>query len=121
MLRRLPPEVVASHGASAYHAALDACAKAGRWRVAIELLESMEGKGLSPTTRAYNCAVAACGRAREGRRAVRLVEKMREEGVELDVISFGAAISACERSKHWQARPGFCVGGGRRRGRARVR
>lgn len=41
---------------------------------------------------------------------MRLVEKMREEGVELDVISFGAAISACERSKHWQARPGFCVG-----------
>ena len=44
-----------------YNAALSACARAGQWKPAIELLEQMEEMGL-PDTVSYGTVLSACER-----------------------------------------------------------
>ena len=89
-------------GLDAYHAALDACSKAGQWQVACSLLEGMDIAGLVPRTRTYNVVIGACAMARAWRPALQLLDEMDACGVPRDVISYGTAVAACERGRNWQ-------------------
>jgi len=79
-----------------YNAALSACAQAGQWRPAIELLERMEEAGL-PDAITYGTVLSACERGEQWDLILKYAEKMKEKGLLLDGISATATLHACQQ------------------------
>lgn len=82
---------------------MSACAKAGNWQLALEVMETGRRQdGLHPTRVTYNTAISACGRGGEGDRAVRLLREMRLDGLVPNAISYNSAIAACAVNGQWR-------------------
>ena len=79
-----------------YNAALSACARAGQWKPAIELLEQMEEMGL-PDTVTYGTVLSACERGEQWELILKYAETMQEKKLPLDGISATAALHACQQ------------------------
>ncbi|CAM9627517.1 unnamed protein product, partial [Hapterophycus canaliculatus] len=82
---------------------MSACAKAGSWELALDVMEKGRRQdGLHPTRVTYNTAISACGRGGEADRAVRLLREMRADGLAPNAISFNSAIAACAVNGQWR-------------------
>ena len=66
----VPPNTVC------FGAAIDACARAGRWERSLALLEQMRSRGVPPSVFCYNAAISACDRAGLADVAVGVLEDM---------------------------------------------
>merc|ERR1711924_215713 len=77
-----------------FNAAISACEKGRKWECALELLETMSGRGVKPNVVSFNAVISACEKGRKWERALDLLENMRARRVEPDLISFKAAIGA---------------------------
>ena len=44
-----------------YSSLLQACEKAGRWQLALELFQEMHRDGIKPSAAVYNALIAVCG------------------------------------------------------------
>lgn len=82
---------------------MSACARAGRWELALEVMKKAQRQdGIHPTRVTYNTAISACGRGGEVDQAVRLLREMRAAGLAPDAISFNSAIAACASRGQWK-------------------
>jgi pentatricopeptide repeat protein len=103
--------------AKVYRATLDACRKAGQWKHALELLQTMErsggdgrdgacGDGLLPDLYAYNTCLLACARAAAWKPALEILDKMdntpKDKELAPNVVSFGAAVCASAAANQWK-------------------
>eukprot|EP00563_Minutocellus_polymorphus_P002694 CAMPEP_0181027756 /NCGR_PEP_ID=MMETSP1070-20121207/4324_1 /TAXON_ID=265543 /ORGANISM="Minutocellus polymorphus, Strain NH13" /LENGTH=1000 /DNA_ID=CAMNT_0023104999 /DNA_START=50 /DNA_END=3052 /DNA_ORIENTATION=- len=79
-----------------YSGAISACASAGRWEEALDLMAQMKkgGPKTRPNRITYTGAISACGRAGEWEHALRLFDEMRNDGLQADRISYNAVFSA---------------------------
>lgn len=98
-----------------FNAAIDACGRAGKWRVALSVLDRMSIAGVPRGTITYNAVIAACGKGKEWSRAVSLLHEMLAEHLSeedqcgtktarappADVVSYCAAMDACVRAGRW--------------------
>ena len=95
--------------AYSYSGAISACASAGRWKEALDLMSQMKkgGPKTRPNRITYTAAVSACGRAGEWEHALRLFDEMRNDGLQADRISYNAVVSAlrivCSRTRHMKS------------------
>ena len=82
--------------AYSYSGAISACASAGRWEEALDLMAQMKkgGPKTRPNRITYTAAISACGRAGEWEHALRLFDEMRNDGLQADRISYNAVVSA---------------------------
>ena len=79
-----------------YSGAINACASAGRWENALDLMAQMKkgGPKTRPNRITYTGAISACSRAGEWEHALRLFDEMRNNGLQADRISYNAVVSA---------------------------
>ena len=79
-----------------YSGAINACASAGRWEDALDLMAQMKkgGPKTRPNRITYTGAISACSRAGEWEHALRLFDEMRNNGLQADRISYNAVVSA---------------------------
>ena len=82
--------------AYSYSGAISACASAGRWKEALDLMAQMKkgGPKTRPNRITYTAAISACGRAGEWEQALRLFDEMRNDGLQADRISYNVLVSA---------------------------
>lgn len=99
-----------------FNAAIEACARAGRWRKGVALLRSMRAAGIRPDVRTY-AAVLACFRAGgQWESALELLEKMEDFGfsnggredvsdelVTPDIGCYGVVMSALGEAGEWES------------------
>eukprot|EP00611_Tribonema_gayanum_P029574 TRINITY_DN7957_c0_g1_i2.p1 TRINITY_DN7957_c0_g1~~TRINITY_DN7957_c0_g1_i2.p1 ORF type:complete len:566 (-),score=111.39 TRINITY_DN7957_c0_g1_i2:274-1971(-) len=84
-----------------YSSAAHACAKGGRYKVALQLLEEMTLQGLQPDATIINTTMAACAKAGQASTAMKLLDQLRQQG-RADIYSWNTAISACAQASRWQ-------------------
>ncbi|CAM9436794.1 unnamed protein product, partial [Choristocarpus tenellus] len=85
-----------------FNAAIDACAKGGRWEQALDLLEEMVKHRLFPSLVSYNSAMDAC--AKEGRHDgdLEIYCFLLLKGLAAplpDAVSFNTCINACGKGR----------------------
>jgi len=82
--------------AYSYSGAISACASAGRWKEALDLLARMKkgGPKTRPNRITYTATISACGRAGEWKQALLLFDEMKNYGLQADRISYNAVVSA---------------------------
>lgn len=80
-----------------YTSAMDACAKAGSWQRALELLDEMilESNGaVKPNAYTYTVAITACSNGGQWERALVLLQQMKQQNIKVSTITYNAVISA---------------------------
>ena len=88
---------------------MSACAKAGKWKKALELLDEMETARppVTPNTVCYSAVISAFATAGEWGRAVELLDVMAARGVPPNDYCYSAVISACAHGGEWEQAVGF--------------
>lgn len=85
-----------------FNSVMSACARAGVWRLALEVMEAARERELVPTQVTYNTAISGCARAGEAEMALALLREMPGACLSPDAFSFNAAIAACAAQGLWQ-------------------
>ncbi|OLQ14012.1 Pentatricopeptide repeat-containing protein, chloroplastic [Symbiodinium microadriaticum] len=80
---------------------LCACIRAASSREALELLESIRGKGLLLRLTAFNAAISACIKVAHWQSALVILNSLGDWQLQADVISYSAAIGACSKVREW--------------------
>jgi pentatricopeptide repeat protein len=93
-----------------YTAAIEACANAGMWKKALELLGEMEKEGIAPSEVTYSVTITACGNGGEWHKALELVEIMREKSMPINLYVYNAAITAVSKAAKQLSKTGQCDG-----------
>jgi pentatricopeptide repeat protein len=82
--------------AVAYRLAISACARGGKWKEGIRLLEDFHNAtGQAPDVMAFTAAITGCEYAGEWRKAFGLLDTMRKHGVEPNEVTMAAVMGAC--------------------------
>jgi pentatricopeptide repeat domain-containing protein 1 len=81
-----------------------ACAKAGLWRKALELLDEMEDNGVKPNEVSYSVCISACGNGGQWEKALELLYLMREKSMNINLITYNAAITALSKASKRSAK-----------------
>jgi len=80
-----------------YNAAMSACRKGKRWKLALDILRNMKRDELHPDVISYSTAISACEKSGKVDEAVALLQEMKADNMSPDVIIYSATISACEK------------------------
>lgn len=82
-------------------AALEACAKGGKWETALEILNVLRagGGGAELSMEAYDKAIEVCGDAKAWDMVLLLVAEMRSDGVPTSPSAFETALKVCVRNR----------------------
>ena len=84
---------VAPGGEDVCQAALEACAKGGKWEIALEILNVLRAGGGGELSReAYDKAIEVCGDAKAWDMVLLLVAEMRSDGVPTSPAMFETAL-----------------------------
>ncbi len=78
-----------------YSSGINACAKGGESRRALEVVEEMRSRGVVPNEITYNSVIDACAKGGESQRALELFDEMRLYGLTPDLTTYGVALNAC--------------------------
>lgn len=84
-----------------YSSAISCCGSEGRWKEALQLIETMEkgGPKTRPNKVAYTAAIVSCGRAGKVQEAMNLFEIMNDSGITADLVTYNALFSALRIAK----------------------
>jgi len=82
--------------------AMNASARSGQWKKALDLIAEMPRRKISPSVVDYNTVIAACKKGRRWDMGIRMLREMKAVKVIPDVITYNTAISGCARSKQWE-------------------
>eukprot|EP00611_Tribonema_gayanum_P019676 TRINITY_DN344_c1_g1_i4.p1 TRINITY_DN344_c1_g1~~TRINITY_DN344_c1_g1_i4.p1 ORF type:complete len:607 (+),score=111.47 TRINITY_DN344_c1_g1_i4:26-1846(+) len=83
---------------------LQACGKAGRLNAALQLIDEMQQRNISPSGADYLILIVACDRGKNGMRAgdrggseqaLGLLQRMQDKGPMPDIRHYGAAMTVC--------------------------
>ena len=77
------------------NAALHVLHRAGKWRLALELMGRMKKQGLAPNCKSFQEALGAFRSSRQWRKAVKLYNSMETEGVEPDAACIATVRAIC--------------------------
>eukprot|EP01134_Creolimax_fragrantissima_P002427 CFRG2427T1 len=77
-----------------YTHAMKACAVAGRYKEAKEILETMRNEGHTPNQMTYNTLMSAYEKAGKGEEAIRLFNWMKTAGIPVSAVTYNTCISA---------------------------
>lgn len=80
-----------------YNAAMSACRKGKRWKLALDILRNMKRDELHPDVISYSTAISACEKSGKVDEALALLQEMKSDNMSPDVIIYSATISACEK------------------------
>jgi len=81
-----------------YNAALSACARAGQWESAIELLEKMEvSSEVVPDAVTYGTILAACESGKQWHLVLKYAQRLQERNLSLDGLSLTSVLHACQQ------------------------
>jgi len=80
-----------------HNAAMSACRKGKRWKLALDILGNMKRDELHPDVISYSTAISACEKSGKVDEALSLLKEMKADGMSPDVIIYSATISACEK------------------------
>jgi len=106
-----------------YAAAVHACERGLQWQVALDLIEDMKSRTLTPSLATISAAIAACaaqGKRQHGKRqeeeedarpgevelwqrALQLFGSLEEKQLQPHLVAFNAALNACSSWEQWQA------------------
>jgi pentatricopeptide repeat protein len=78
-----------------YNAAISAVSKSGRWREALQLMDTMRARSVAPDVVSYSCAISAAAKGGELKRALSLLGEMSAQGVAPNVVTYNAALTGC--------------------------
>jgi len=94
---RIAPDVIS------YSAAINACGSGGRWKEAVQLIQTMKqgGPRVRPNKIAYTAAITACGRSGEWEEALRLYTDMKNAAVLPDRITYNAVLLALKNGNQY--------------------
>ncbi|CAE8581649.1 unnamed protein product, partial [Polarella glacialis] len=84
-----------------YNAALSACAKAGKWNMALELLAIMSEVRIARNARSFSSAITACSKVGQWSVSVALLGEMADGRVPADQIVYNSLISSCAKAGRW--------------------
>eukprot|EP00397_Hematodinium_sp_SG-2012_P017604 GEMP01018010.1.p1 GENE.GEMP01018010.1~~GEMP01018010.1.p1 ORF type:complete len:635 (+),score=133.95 GEMP01018010.1:206-2110(+) len=85
--------------AISYNTTLSALAKAGQWRIAVNVLHAMPTG--SADTVSYSTVISSCTKAGTWRTALSLLHAMELGTIVPNTITYNAAISACGKALQW--------------------
>jgi pentatricopeptide repeat protein len=79
-----------------YSSAISCCGAEGRWKEALDLMETMKrgGPRTRPNRIAYTAAISACGKAGKADQALELFQAMKNEGLSADRVAYNTLFSA---------------------------
>jgi pentatricopeptide repeat protein len=92
--RNLPEPTV-----STYREVIECCVAANQVEQAVQILVSMEKRGIKPTVYTFELVVSALARRLQWRRALQLLDLMDKCDVHKSAQTYNALISACARGK----------------------
>ena len=92
-LDRLKPDVIM------YNSIIAACQHCSAASWALELIEDMPKKALTPSTSSYNAVLAACESSTMWEECLSILHKMRQHGPFPDLISYSSCVRACARAE----------------------
>jgi pentatricopeptide repeat protein len=78
--------------------------QAGFWQEALQLFESVEGRGMELTDVAYVTMIGACAKGGQWREAERLFERMGVLKMERNVRVYNMLITSCEKVRYSRTR-----------------
>ena len=84
-----------------YSAVISACAQAGQWETALQLLRAIYDAQLAPDLIVYNAAIAACEKGERWGMAVTLLDELRQRKHQPSIVTFNSMLSACSRGQQW--------------------
>ncbi len=87
--------------ASAYHTGVKVCAKAGKWRPALKMLQECEAAGLKLTAEVYSHAIKACCTQKQTTDARALFQRCAAAGL-ASPYALTTLLKAYEKSGEWQ-------------------
>ncbi|OLP95582.1 Pentatricopeptide repeat-containing protein, chloroplastic [Symbiodinium microadriaticum] len=85
-----------------FTAGISACAKAGKWQLALHLFDAMQKAKLEANVISYSVTISSCERAGQWQMAMHLFDSMPKAKVAANIISYNTTISACEKAGQWQ-------------------
>eukprot|EP00434_Breviolum_minutum_P001248 symbB.v1.2.001094.t1/scaffold33.1/size517934/46 len=86
-----------------YTVALNACAKSGRWRRALQfLIEAIAYKALQVNITTFSVTVSGASRSSKWKIAAQLTSDAREENMDLNAVIWGALLDASSKSFAWR-------------------
>jgi pentatricopeptide repeat protein len=85
-----------------YGSAINACARAGKWERASEILAEMRERGdISPNAHCYTAAIKACGEGGQWNLAIQILDQMILDNVRPSAITFATIIEAAGLCGRW--------------------
>jgi pentatricopeptide repeat protein len=79
-----------------YSSAISCCGAEGRWKEALDLIDTMKrgGPRTRPNRIAYTAAIGACGKAGKAKQALELFQAMKNEGLSADRVAYNSLFTA---------------------------
>jgi pentatricopeptide repeat protein len=84
---------------STYREVIECCVGANQVEQAVQMLLSMEKRGIRPTAYTFELVISALAKKLQWRRALQLLDLMDKWGVHKSAQTYNALISACARGK----------------------
>lgn len=79
-----------------------ACGRAGKWELALALMEEMRSAGVEPSEGCHVMALKACATAGLWEKALEMLRDMRASGVNRSENSYVVAMKACGDAGEWK-------------------
>ncbi|CAK9018568.1 unnamed protein product [Durusdinium trenchii] len=92
-----------AEASTAFFTAANACADAGEWQRALEVVNAMLSQGPSArSTETMNVAMSACEKATQWERTLELLQCLCEVALSPSQTSVNVVLSACDKAGKWQ-------------------
>jgi pentatricopeptide repeat protein len=81
---------------------IETLARGGQWKILVELMNALHGKGAPLSVQSYSAAIAACSSSDQWEHALALLQQMQAHGLQASAMCYAGAINACGRSAEWE-------------------
>eukprot|EP00439_Symbiodinium_sp_Y106_P033337 s3406_g3.t18 len=88
--------------ATRFQAIITACARAARWRDALQILERMRSDSVQPNLSSCNSVISACERGSRWPGALALLRDLKSWKIHADVVGLNAVLKALAKASRWR-------------------
>eukprot|EP00439_Symbiodinium_sp_Y106_P033241 s3406_g3.t8 len=85
-----------------FQAIITACARAARWRDALQILERMRSDSVQPNLSSCNSVISACERGSRWPGALALLRDLKSWKIHADVVGLNAVLKALAKASRWR-------------------